>query len=86
MRKLIFNDGTEIEGGEAGLSGKQLWLFLPGYTFQQAAEIALDQNKTAVIIFEYSDELADRYEGYVNCTAISVDYDQTNICLERGES
>ena len=85
MRKLILNDGTVIEGGEAGYSQGFLWLFLPGYTMQQAAAIAFDKNKTAVIVFEYG-EMEDRYEGYTNCTSISENDGQANVCLEKGES
>ena len=85
MRKLILNDGTVIENGEAGFSQGFLWLFLPGYTMQQAAAVAFDQNKTAVIVFEYG-EMEDRYEGYTNCTSISENDGQANVCLVKGES
>lgn len=85
MRKLILNDGTVIENGEAGYSQGFLWLFLPGYTMQQAAAIAFDTNKTAVIVFEYG-EMEDRYEGYTNCTSLSENDGQANVCLKKGES
>ena len=36
-RRLILSDGTVIEDGQAGLADGNLWLYLPGYTMQDAA-------------------------------------------------
>ena len=79
-RQLILNDGTVIPDGEAGLAQGFLWLYLPGYTMQQAAAIAFDAGKTASITFEYG-EMSDTYNGYTVCTNISADDGQASVCL-----
>lgn len=79
-RQLNLNDGTIIPNGEAGLSGGFLWLYLPGYTIQQAAAVAFDSSKTAVIVFEYG-EMSDTYTGYTLCTSVSEDDGQASVCL-----
>ena len=84
-RQLVMNDGTIIPDGEAGFSSGFLWLFLPGYTIQQAAGLAFDPHKTAVIEFDYGD-MTDRFEGYTNCTEISANEDQATVCLTKGGS
>ena len=67
--RLILNDGTVIENGGAGDAGRTLWLTLPGYTMQKAAETAFNAGKTARIEHEYGN-VKDVYEGYTRCTAI----------------
>ena len=79
-QRITLNDGTIIDGGSAGCSEGFLWLYLPGYTIQQAAAIAFDTDKTAVIVFDYG-EMSDTYEGYTNCTSISASGGQASICL-----
>lgn len=79
-RQLILNDGTIIPNGEAGLSGGSLWLYLPGYTIQQAAAVAFDSSKTAVIVFDYGD-MSDTFNGYTSCVNISADDGQASVCL-----
>lgn len=79
-RQLILNDGTIIPNGEAGLSGGFLWLYLPGYTIQQAAAVAFDSNKTSVIVFDYGD-LTDTFNGFTSCVNISAEDGQSSVCL-----
>ena len=83
-RKLILNDGTEIAGGNAGLSSEgNLWLWFSGFTMMQAAMMFLDPEKTARIIFRGIDA-EDIYEGYTNCTNMNVDANgQFHICMTR---
>lgn len=79
-RQLVLNDGTIIPNGEAGLSGGFLWLYLPGYTIQQAAAVAFDSNKIAVIVFDYG-EMSDTYTGYTLCKSVFEDDGQASVCL-----
>lgn len=83
--QVILNDGTVIEGGEAGLSSMgNLWIWVPGYTMPQAAMMFLDPEKTGRIIFrhESTDEV---FEGYINCTFISVEETgKIRICMQKG--
>ena len=74
------NDGTVIENGEAGKTSSSLWLFMPGYTMQQAAAVAFDSNKTSVIVFEYG-EMTDTFNGYTSCVNISAEDGQASVCL-----
>ena len=83
-QRLILMDGTTIENGRAGYSEKHLWLWVTGYTMQQAAAIFLNPSKTGVIVFEYG-EMSNRYEGFTDCTNLFIDGDdQINVCLIRG--
>ena len=83
-QRIILHDETVIEDGSAGLSSGFLWLYLPGYTIQQAAAIAFDPTKTAVIVFEYG-EMSDTYNGYTTCTQVSEDDGAASVCLTKGE-
>ena len=79
-RRLILADGTVIEGGEAGYSDGFLRCWFDGYTMQEAAQIFLDPEKTAVIVFE----LKDSYTGFTNCRSISVSSDGLiSVCMTK---
>lgn len=82
-RRLILDDRTVIEDGEAGYADGFLWLWFSGMTMQEASVIFFDPEKTAVIIFEYG-EMKDRYEGFTNCRSISVSADGLiSVCMRR---
>ena len=82
-RKLILADGTVIEGGEAGLSGGMLWLWLPGMTMMEAAQILFNPAKTGTIWFRYG-EMEDEYKGYTNCITIMAEEDRIAACMKKG--
>ena len=81
-RRLILNDGTVIEDGEAGSADGVLWCWFRGYTMAQAAAIFLDPEKTAVIIFQYGED-EDRYEGYTECLRLMDDGGRVSVCMAR---
>ena len=83
-QRITLNDGTVIDNGSAGLSSGFLWLYLPGYTIQQAAAVAFDPTKTAIIVFEYG-EMSDTYNGYTTCTQIAESDGVASVCLTKGE-
>ena len=80
--RLILNDGTVIENGRAGKADKILWLWLPGWTMAQAAEIFFDPAKTGKIIFQYG-EMEDVFTNYTNCTSLMMDSGEIAVSLER---
>lgn len=83
-RRLIFNDGTVIENGEAGYSDGTLWLWFAGYTMQDAAAIVFDPNKTCKIVFQYG-EMEDEHTGFTSCHVLSIDSDgKITVCLVKG--
>ena len=84
-RRLILNDGTTIENGEAGCADGSLWCYLPGYTMQQAASLFFDAAKTAKIIFQYGN-MEDEYNGYTNCVTITTAGGMTSVCMKKGVS
>lgn len=85
-RRLILNDGTTIEGGEAGYTHKHLWCYMPdGYTMAQTAEIFLDPEKTAKIIFQYGD-MNTEYDGFTECQHIMNDDGAISVCMVKGEA
>lgn len=80
-RRLILNDGTIIEDGEAGYSQGALWLYITGYTMAEAAVILFDPAKTAKIVFQYG-EMQDEYEGYTSCRTLMIDVDgRVSACM-----
>ena len=82
-QRLIMNDGTIIENGSAGYAEGCLWLKLPGYTMQQAAALAFDDEKTSRVVFQYG-EMSDTYEGFTNCVNINQDYDGlVSVCMKK---
>lgn len=83
-QRVVLNDGTVIENGAAGYAEGHLWIRLPGFTMQQAANIAFDSNKTQRIVFQYGD-MEDVYEGFTTCVNINVNIDQmASVCLTKG--
>ena len=82
-KRLILNDDTTIEDGQAGYSEGFLWCFFSG-NMQQAASLFFDQTKTGKIIFQFG-EMEDVYEGFTNCTSINMDVDgNVSVCLKKG--
>lgn len=83
-QRLILNDGTTIENGTAGYSEGLLWLWLSGYTMQQAAILFFDPTKTAHIVFQYGD-MQDEYTGFTDCRTLTIDADgQVSVCMAKG--
>ena len=83
-RKIVLNDGTEIDGGTAGISSEgNLWLYFTGYTMMQTAMMFLDPEKTEKITF-IGGETEYIYEGYTNCVNMSLDdVGKFHICMVR---
>ena len=82
-RRLILNDGTVIEGGEAGYAQGFLWCYMKGLTMMQAASLFFDTGKTARILFQYGD-MEDEYNGFTNCTNINIDTDgRVSVCMTK---
>ena len=85
MQRLILNDGTTIENGDAGYSDGSLWLFFTGYTMQEMAGMFLDPEKTSKIVYQYGDMSAE-YDNFTNCKTMTIDTDGNNsVCMARGE-
>ena len=84
-RRLILNDGTEIEGGEAGYSNQHLWCFLPGYSIQEAASIFFDADKTSRIVFQYG-EMQDEYNNFTTCVNLMQEEDRVSVCMVKGNA
>ena len=83
-QRIILKDGTTIENGKAGYAEGFLWLSLPGYTMQQAAALAFDDDKTDRIIFHYG-EMEDTFDGFTNCVNIMSDFDGlVSVCFKKG--
>jgi hypothetical protein len=81
--RLIFDDETVIENGRAGYSSGFLWLWMPGFSMQDAAMIAFNTEKTANIVFQYG-EMQDEYEGFTNCIRIIAEENEIAVCLTKG--
>lgn len=83
-RRIILNDGTILEGGEAGYSQGFLWVWFMGYTLQQAALMFFDTSKTSKIIFQYG-EMESVYEGFTTVMNLGIDVDnKVSVCLTKG--
>ena len=82
-RQLILNDGTTIDGGEAGYADGFLWMWFGGMTLQEAAALVFDPVKTEKIIFQYG-EMQDTYDGFTSCRSISINTDgRISVCMTR---
>ena len=84
-RRLILNDGTTLERGEAGFAEGFLWCYIPNFTMQQAASLFFDASKTSRIEFDYGD-MKDTYEGYTTCTRLLDEGDRVSVCMVRGSN
>jgi hypothetical protein len=84
-QRLILADGTTLENCVAGYAEGFLWLYLTGYTIQQAAALFFDPAKTAHIVFQYGD-MKDEYTGFTDCRTLTTNTDgQVSVCMARGE-
>ena len=84
-KRLLLNDGTVIEDGEAGYSQGFLWLYFAGLTMPEAGAIFFDQAKTDRIVFQYG-EMEDVYDHFTSCRNLMIDTDgRISICLAKGE-
>lgn len=81
--RLILMDGTIIEDGTAGYSDGFLWLYLPGWTIQQAIAVVLNPSAMGSIIFQYGD-MEDEYLGYTVCKNISQNENEISVCMVKG--
>ena len=84
-RRLILNDDTVIENGEAGLSSaNNLWVWFTGRTMMEAAAIFFNPVKTERIVFQYG-EMEDAYTGYTVCRNMMIDGDgNMSVCMVKG--
>ena len=83
-RRLILNDGTILEDGEAGYAQEHLWLWFSGYTLQEAAALCFDPGKTSRIIFQYG-EMEDVFNGFTSCIALQTgDGGRISVCMTKG--
>lgn len=84
-RRLILNDGTILEDGEAGLAQDHLWLWFSGLTMQEAASMCFDPEKMSRIVFQYG-EMEDSFDGFTACIAMQIGEDgRISVCLVKGE-
>lgn len=83
-KRLILADGTEIENARAGYSERSLWIWLPGFTMKEAADMAFDPLKTDRILFQYG-EMEDEYEHFTDCTTLTRQENEIAVCLKRAE-
>lgn len=84
-RRLILMDGTTLEDGEAGYAQGFLWLWFSGMTLAEAFALFIDPAKTGHIVFQYG-EMEDVYDGFTNCTSVSIDVDgRVSVCMTKGE-
>ena len=83
-RRLILNDGTVIENGEAGYSQGALWLWFSGYTLSDAAQMVFNPFRMSRIVFEYG-EMSDEHIGFTNCITLQIDTDgRISACMTKG--
>ena len=82
--RVILNDGTVLENGNAGYAEGFLWLWITGLTIQQVAAIVFDSSKTSKIVYQYGD-MEDNYNGFTDCVALNINYDGiVAACLKEG--
>lgn len=77
--RLILNDGSEIENGQAGLANGALWLWIPG-KFWDVADMARNAEKMQIITFQFG-EMQEEYEGYTICTGIMSNSDVIAVSM-----
>ena len=85
MKKLILNDGTELENAEALLSSGTLFLYLgKAVDFRQAFDLLINPEATQEIRYLEFDE-EKTFSGYTDLTYIRKEDDGSiNAGLKRG--
>ena len=81
--QLILNDGTIIDGGRAGLTDINLWLWLPGWTMADAAAAAFNPARMRKIWFKAGDA-EEEYNGFTVCETITQDGNEIALCMVQG--
>jgi len=80
-RKLILNDGTEYDEGEAGASDGLLWCFLKNAAIPGVYADFSDPEKTRRIVFHYG-EMQTAFEDYTELTCIRKDQYTGDIAVQ----
>ena len=84
MRKLILNDGTELQPAYVILAGGVLWVYLDGgLTLAEAFELLIDPEKTVKITANAFGEVTE-YNGFTELFCIrKEDNGQVNAGLRK---
>ena len=83
MARLKLNDGTLLEGSEAGYAEPDVWCFLRDVDFGRAYELFSDPEKTAFIRYQFgSTEII--YEGYTELNAIQKNSSGISVRMRGG--
>ena len=82
-QRLILMNGRVIENARAGLASGFLWLWIPGITMVEGAEIAFDPEAVQHIIYQYGD-MEDTFDGFTVCRNLMDDDGEIAIRLAQG--
>lgn len=83
-RRLILQNGTVIEDGNAGESGGLLWLWFTSMTLSMAFALFSNPATTSRIVFQYGDS-EYVYEGFTSCRGVNIDADGVlTVCMAKG--
>ena len=84
MEILTLNDGTALTGHilDNG-DGRIIFVYLDGKTISEGFALFSDPEKTSRIIAKNRDT-ETIYNGYTNMTAISSEYGNCNIVMQKG--
>ena len=82
MQRLILNDGTIIENGDAGYASGTLCLWIPG-TIADVAAICTNPAKMSRVTLQ-TDYETETYEGYTDCRSLSVNDGVVSVCMAKG--
>lgn len=81
--RLILNDGTEIDGGQAWLVTGNLRCFFQGLTVSEAAALFFDPAKTETIVYD-NGETQETFTGYVGTSIVTDAEGWVHVGLEKG--
>lgn len=82
--RLVLKDGTTIDGASAALTGGYLWLWIPGWTMRQAADVMFDPDRTGKIWYMNGEETINEFTGYTNCVTLMTEDGQISVCMTKG--
>ena len=85
MKKLILNDGTELENSWAAETTDSLFLYIRnGMNMMQIMQLMFDQQKISRIVYEAGESNQTEYNDYTRLMGITKEYNgMINVVLRK---
>lgn len=83
-RELKLADGTRLGGCWVAHDAGSMWIYCDGMTMKEGAEIFLNHEKTARMVYIVGEGVQETFDGYTGCVMLNLAMDSLRIQMIRG--